>query len=460
MLNFTPVLSHSEPDPALLDRLSLVKRACVAGVAIIAVLTLCAWFIAPLGWTMPGGWRLMKATTALALLFSAISLDFSESKHPRWMARLSMLPAVLVTLLAAAVLIEYAFQNSLGIDTLLPYEHVSGASLPGRFSPQTGAGLLLLGISMILIQARKRFAVLAADVFAFALCLLVLVLVSGYIFNAMRIFGLSSENRTSPQTLLCLSLMTMVVLLRRSENGVFSIFLGRGIGGRIARILAPILLVVSFLREFGRAHLVLALRIPEHYATAILASTATIVALALLLIIAWHIDGMERDIQDLSLRDELTGLFNLRGFYLLAEQAQRLAQRSQLPFSVLFIDLDNLKQINDSLGHSAGSAFLAETAQLLKATFRETDVMGRIGGDEFAVACQCSHLAILVAAQRLQAAAALRNAEAGRRFPLAFSLGYVTAEEHGDQSLKELLIEADKAMYEEKRRAKQERGGS
>ena len=153
----------------------------------------------------------------------------------------------------------------------------------------------------------------------------------------------------------------------------------------------------------------------------------------------------------------MTGLYNLRGFYLLSEQVLRLAQRSHLPLSVLFIDLDHLKQINDSFGHDAGSAFLVETAEILKQTFRETDVMGRVGGDEFAVVCQGSKVAISIAAQRLQAASALRNAEPVRRFPLSFSIGFVTAEGRERQSLKELLTEADKAMYEEKRRKKLER---
>jgi diguanylate cyclase (GGDEF)-like protein len=166
---------------------------------------------------------------------------------------------------------------------------------------------------------------------------------------------------------------------------------------------------------------------------------------------------MEIEIHDLSLRDELTGLYNLRGFSLLSEQVLRLAQRSQLPLSVLFIDLDHLKQINDSFGHDVGSAFLVEIAEILKRTFRETDVMGRVGGDEFAVVCQGSHVAISIAAQRLQEACALRNAKCDRPFPLSFSIGFVTAEEHTRQSLKELLTEADKAMYVEKRRKKLER---
>ena len=91
---------------------------------------------------------------------------------------------------------------------------------------------------------------------------------------------------------------------------------------------------------------------------------------------------------------------------------------------------------------------------MLKETFRETDVMGRIGGDEFAVVCQCSHVAISIAAERLEATSAERNAQAGRPFPCSFSTGFVTSDEHANQSLQELLTEADKAMYQEKRRKK------
>jgi diguanylate cyclase (GGDEF)-like protein len=178
------------------------------------------------------------------------------------------------------------------------------------------------------------------------------------------------------------------------------------------------------------------------------------VSFLLLLFLTWRIQRMEAEISDLSLRDELTGVRNLRGFHFLGEQALHLAQRSKQPLSVLFIDLDNLKGINDSLGHSTGSAFLVEMAKLLENTFRETDVIGRIGGDEFAVLCQCSHAAMSSAAQRLDEASAIRNSEPGRQFPFSFSVGYVTSEEHKRESLDELLSHADKAMYEEKKRKK------
>jgi diguanylate cyclase (GGDEF)-like protein len=454
MPRILPELSISEPDPALLDNLAWLKRAMLAVAALIAVVTLGAWFIPRIDGFFPDGWRLMKANSAFAVLLAAISLRLSEPRYSRRMHLLSQLLATLVALVGVSTVIEYSAHISMGIDTLLAMDRASASEFPGRMAPQTAGAIAFLGIALLPIGAQRRISTLMADFLVACVCVRVLVLVSGHIFGAMRIFGISSTVQTSPQTLVCLALLTTAAVLRRAENGIFSIFLGHGIGSKIARTLAPILLVLSFLREAGRAHLVQTLQIPENYATAILASIATAVSFVLLLFLTWRIHGMELEIRNLSLRDELTGLHNLRGFHVLAEQALRLAQRSQLQISVLFIDLDNLKEINDSLGHGTGSAFLVETAALLTATFRESDVLGRVGGDEFAVVCQCSPVAISIAAQRLEASCAARNAEAGRRFPFSFSIGYVTSSENDHQSLKELLAQADKAMYEEKRRKK------
>jgi diguanylate cyclase (GGDEF)-like protein len=248
--------------------------------------------------------------------------------------------------------------------------------------------------------------------------------------------------------------LNLVILFRRAELGVFSIFLGTGIGSRIARLFSPIVLALPFLREATRAHFISSDRMPPHYTTAILASLTAMLAVALLVYLAWRIHGMEMEIHDLSLRDELTGLYNRRGFYLLAQQSLRMAHRSDLPFSVLFIDLDDLKFTNDSLGHHEGSRFLVETGEILKATFRETDVIGRIGGDEFAVAGQFSQAAMGSAVERMKELSEQRNAEAGRQIPLSFSVGYITSNGGPDESLDDLLVKADYAMYEHKRSKK------
>jgi diguanylate cyclase (GGDEF)-like protein len=454
----TPTLSPSEPDPALLDTLAMAKRICLGAVALIALLNLGLLLIPPLGRVVTNGWQLMNVDATLSVFFSAVSLHFSEPRHSREGHQLSMLLAALVALLACAVLCEYGFHVSLGIDVLLPFAHGSPSVVSGRMSPQTAGGFALLGIATILIQTRHRFAVHLADLLIFSLGMLVLIIVSGHLFGVLPMFGLSMSVRTTPMTLFCLFLLTQVALFRGAENGVFSILLGSGIGGRIARVFSPVLLVLPFLRETARAYIFHTSRLPANYATAIGASLGAMMSFALLLFIAWRINSMEKEIHELSLRDELTGLYNLKGFHLLAEQALRLAQRSQLPFSVLYIDLDNLKQINDSFGHAVGSATLTETGELLKHTFRETDVMGRLGGDEFAVAGNFSHAAISVATERLREASALRNSEAGRRFALNLSIGHVTSEVTGHESLRELLTHADEAMYEEKRRKKSIRG--
>ena len=454
MPKLNPPLSVADPDPALLRKLDPIKRVCVAATVIIAGITFFAWFLPALGGLLPDGWRMMAPASALGLLFSALSLQFSESRYSARANRISQVLALLAAFMGAAVLAEYALHISGGIERLLPTDPHSASLWPDRPSPQTASGLLLLGISLALIRVRARIAVRIADLVVSLLGLLILVLVSGEIFGAFRIFALSQVTRTSQQTLICLAFLTLVAFLRRSEVGVFSIFLGRGIGSRIARTLGPILLVLPFLREIGRQRLIHTRMLPEDYTTAFLASLAATLSFLLLMLLVWYIKAMEVEIQDLSLRDELTRLYNLRGFSLLGDHVLNLAHRTQAPCSVLFVDVDNLKLINDSLGHAIGSAILVETAEMLKKTFRETDVIGRIGGDEFAVVCQCSHVTISIAANRLEAAAVNRNAQPGRPFPLSFSIGYATADEHGRQSLQELLSLADKAMYEDKRHKK------
>lgn len=449
MLDTIPASTHNEPDPALLDRLGPAKRICLGAVALVAFVNLCARLFPRVGCWLPEGWHLMVADSSLAALLSALGLYLSEHSGFRQVRRISPLLGLVVALLAAAILVTARYRISFGLEAILS---PGCGSLWETMAPQIAAAFVLLGISIALLAARGRVAIRAGDLAVFALSLLVLILISGYVFAALRIFGLSTAAPATPQTLLCLALLALVTVLRRAESGVFSIFLGHGIGSRIARALIPVLLVLPFVREAGRAHMVQARLMPPNYANAILASIATMLSLLLLLFLAWRINGMELEIHHLSLRDSLTGLYNLRGFSLLAEQSLRVAQRSQLPFSVLYLDLDDLKRVNDSLGHHVGSAFLVETGQLLKTAFRETDVMGRIGGDEFALAGHFSHAAISIAAERLKAACEARNAEEARKFPLTFSVGFVTATEHGHETLKDLTVAADKAMYEEKRR--------
>jgi diguanylate cyclase (GGDEF)-like protein len=167
------------------------------------------------------------------------------------------------------------------------------------------------------------------------------------------------------------------------------------------------------------------------------------VAIGILLFFTWRISRMENEIHDLILRDEATRLYNFRGFHMLAEHALRLAQRTNVPFSVLFVNLENLAEVHAQLGPTASAAALREAGEILKATFRESDIKGRIGGDEFAVAGQFDRAGISVAALRLEAVTAVRNAKGARAVPLKLSMGHVTTSDGSTQeTLKEMLHRA------------------
>jgi GGDEF domain-containing protein/CHASE3 domain sensor protein len=90
-------------------------------------------------------------------------------------------------------------------------------------------------------------------------------------------------------------------------------------------------------------------------------------------------------LEQLASADELTGLQNRRGFLALAAQSIKLARRSQKPFALVFVDLDGLKKINDTLGHGDGDLAITDAAHVLGDSFRHCDVLGRLGGDEFAI---------------------------------------------------------------------------
>jgi hypothetical protein len=129
------------------------------------------------------------AASAVGLLLCALSLEFSESHYSNRVNWLSKLLALLAALLGMAILAEYTLHLSAGLERFFPFDPNSASPWPDRPSPQTASGLALLGITLALIRVRSRIAVRIADLVAICLGLLVLVLVSGEIFGAMRIFG-------------------------------------------------------------------------------------------------------------------------------------------------------------------------------------------------------------------------------------------------------------------------------
>jgi diguanylate cyclase (GGDEF)-like protein len=157
------------------------------------------------------------------------------------------------------------------------------------------------------------------------------------------------------------------------------------------------------------------------------------------------------EIRNLSLTDELTGLRNRRGFFLFAEQARALAMRAGKQAAILFVDVDGLKDVNDRHGHEAGDTLLRNFAGVLIDTFRESDVVARVGGDEFCVFGAELNLNPQVLLARLDYNIARFNAEHPDPAPLSASAGVWRCPFGRDESLDSVIARADQAMYERKR---------
>ena len=156
--------------------------------------------------------------------------------------------------------------------------------------------------------------------------------------------------------------------------------------------------------------------------------------------------------KSLSLIDDLTGLYNRRGFLTLADKQLKLSNRMNRGVTVLFADVNKMKAINDSLGHPEGDLALINTAKILKETFRESDILGRIHGDEFAVFMAGSDPAYSEnIIRRLESKLKEYNATAKKPYELSLSIGLSASEENKPYNLSDLLNMADQFMYKKKR---------
>ncbi len=156
-------------------------------------------------------------------------------------------------------------------------------------------------------------------------------------------------------------------------------------------------------------------------------------------------------LRQFSLTDGLTGLNNRRGFMILATGLLKFARRAGYSLSLLYIDLDSLKFINDTFGHVAGDTAIIHFAHLLLETFRESDIIGRMGGDEFVVMIMDASENDLASMQtRLQSIVTLHNQQVESGYALAYSLGIIRVEAQSSNTMEEILSEADAAMYQHK----------
>lgn len=157
-----------------------------------------------------------------------------------------------------------------------------------------------------------------------------------------------------------------------------------------------------------------------------------------------------------SIHDDLTGLYNRRGFFTVSEQQIKVAEREKRSLWFVVADLDGLKEINDTLGHEAGDQAIKDAADILRDVFRAADIIGRIGGDEFAIVAPERTPAALekIISNRIKDKISAFGLTSGRTYGLSMSIGVAYRTPESSRSLDEMLAEADTGMYRQKREKK------
>lgn len=169
---------------------------------------------------------------------------------------------------------------------------------------------------------------------------------------------------------------------------------------------------------------------------------------------------LREHLNTLALTDELTGLYNRRGWSVLAQQQLLLAKRTSVPVMLLYADLDGLKGINDVFGHSVGDEAIVAFACALRSTFRESDLVARMGGDEFAVLpIDANRDSEQVLKSRLKRKLIDWSKSSERRYELAATVGIFYLRPESGKTLDDALCQADELMNEQKRGKKSSRRG-
>ncbi len=173
------------------------------------------------------------------------------------------------------------------------------------------------------------------------------------------------------------------------------------------------------------------------------------------LVVRFQFVTLQEKLLKMSVTDELTGLYNRRGFFTLVDQQFKLAQRQKDKVYLLYADLDNLKGVNDTFGHQEGDRALIDSADILRQTFRESDIIARIGGDEFVVVpIGSTGEGAEIAISRLYENVERENMNKQRNYTLSFSIGMAYYDPATPYSIDDLLRKADGLMYEEKQKKK------
>lgn len=457
--------SMRDPRWRRLARLRLFCDACCILSALFGCFGICWSILAASSVRLASlNFAAIETDTSLGLIFLGISLWLLLPDPPRRANhRFGLFFAGLAASIGALRLVQDVRRLHLGAHNLVRGNDVGGNAirLSPHMPPVTAITFFLLGLALLLVDVQIPKGGRPAQLLSLWGFFAGIMSVSGYINRASPLYSVFSYRHLDVCIALILFFMSIAIFFTRPREGIAGDLTGRLMGSAMSRRFLPavviIPLVAAWLRmESERAGL---------YGTGLSLALNVTVNVVSLSVLVWlnarqlnHAEEsleVAREAQDAfyiaSLKDELTGLYNRRGFLVFAKEQIELACSGCRELLVLFGDVDGLKGINDEYGHSEGDRALKKVAEVLVTVFRDTDVIARLGGDEFAVlALDCSPAGLVrIRAHFEKVLRAFNNQHNPWR--LSMSLGAVHVDSGHQLSIDELLNKADEVMYERKR---------
>ncbi len=425
--------------------------------------TVAAWTAIAAGIVGVGSWALdlallgtpgsgsmtLRPSTASGLLACGLALlalrDPAADRRRRTAGRAL---ATYSVVLGAAFVAEYASNLDLGFDQ------------PSRLALNTALGFVLLGVALLSLDAPPRRGWGVGEVAAVPVTVVAAASLVGYAYSIPFLYGPASASRMSVPAAVAMLALSSAIALARPRGRLLRVITTSDPAAMMSRQLLPIAvlapLLLGWLRLEGARLDLFGERVGTWLFTAATVGVLVVVIRRSAKALA-RADrarrALEGQLYRLASHDHLTGLFNRHRFEEELTRELRLARRHRLPGALLSLDLDGLKEVNDTLGHEAGDRLLCAVAEVLRARLRVTDPAARVGGDEFAVYLPQSSLDQAArVADDLRAGIAARHLDGGPAPPWSsVSVGVAEFDPSEGIDQGELFARADAAMYHAKR---------
>jgi diguanylate cyclase (GGDEF)-like protein len=424
-----------------------VRTWCGILLLFILMVNLICWRFPPIGDLMPDGWQGMQANTAFCLFLAWMNAEMADNDKTGSRKSIQTVLAIALGVLVLNALASHARDLApMPLDYLFVSQDYGDALQP--VSLLSIVSIVLLFLIPFFRDNTTRYNRILFNTLLMLTCGLVLFFLASTVFQATLFRGRNQDVYISGYTLVSLMLLTAINAVNSTSRNFFSIFINKGAGGSVSRWA----LVTAVFTVLAAASLEVYTVFSDLLQPNAGLSLAITVELILMLMGISYLSGrthkLTRDLQQSAFFDELTGVLNRRGFYLFAEHAMKEIKREKLNLKLFLFDLDGLKKVNDTLGHETGSAMIRAFATTLKDVFRSTDIVARMGGDEFVVLKKTSSATgreeLLRLAKTLDARI---DPDYGR---INYSVGEVLIRPDTEQSLDELLHQADLRMYSNK----------